>query len=292
MVTMLARRRRLRLPRHVAKRPVTPAPDGPVVLLLPAHDEAPRIAGVIERLPATVAGHPTICLVVDDGSTDATVQVAAAHRAHVVEHGNNRGLGAAVRTGFAEALRLDAAALAFCDADGEYDPAELVHLVGPILGGEAHYVVGSRFAGRIERMHPHRRFGNQLLTGLTRWVSRQEITDGQSGFRALSAEAMREAVIIHDYNYAQVLTLDLVARGFGYREVPITYRFRSSGRSFVRVGRYLRTVLPAIALTTNLPRSDRVTATPGVHQTHQESAGTRYGQGPNGAPAIAMTMGQ
>lgn len=268
---MPAERRRLRLPRHVAARPLAPAPPGPVVLLLPAHDEAPRIAAVIERLPATVAGRPTVCVVVDDGSTDATVPVAAAYGAHVVSHGTNRGLGAAVRTGFAEALDLGAAALAFCDADGEYDPAGIEHLVGPILRGEAHYVVGSRFTGRIERMHPHRRLGNRALTALTRWVSRQPVTDGQSGYRALSAEAMRHAVIVHDYNYAQVLTLDLVGRGFGYHEVPITYRFRASGRSFVRLGRYLRTVLPAIHRATNPPPSDRASASDGVPETHQES---------------------
>lgn len=255
---------RLRLARPAVDRPPVPAGPGPIVLLLPAHDEAPRIASVIARLPASVAGHPTHCIVVDDGSTDGTAEVARAAGATVVTHAGNRGLGAAVRSGFAAALDHGAVALAFCDADGEYDPAALGDLVGPVLRGEAHYVVGSRFAGRIEHMRPHRRLGNQVLTGLTRWVSRCPVTDGQSGYRALSAEALRHAEIAHDYNYAQVLTLDLVAKGFGYREVPITYRFRSSGRSFVRLGRYLRRVLPAIVRVVNrapaAPLTSRATA--------------------------------
>ena len=73
------------------------------------------------------------------------------------------------------------------------------------------------------------------------------LTDGQSGFRALSATAAAQAEIIHDYNYAQVLTLDLLAKGFRYAEVPISYSFRTRGSSFVRPFEYLRNVIPAVA---------------------------------------------
>jgi hypothetical protein len=72
------------------------------------------------------------------------------------------------------------------------------------------------------------------------------LTDGQSGYRALSPAAAASAEVIHDFNYAQVLTLDLVAKGFVYAEVPISYAFRRHGRSFVRLGRYLRAVIPAV----------------------------------------------
>ena len=75
---------------------------------------------------------------------------------------------------------------------------------------------------------------------------RTPITDGQSGYRALSPAAARTAEIIHDYNYAQVLTLDLVRKGFRYAEVPISYSFRREGTSFVRLLPYLRNVVPAV----------------------------------------------
>jgi hypothetical protein len=107
-------------------------------------------------------------------------------------------------------------------------------------------VVGSRFAGEIGRMLPQRRLGNLALTALLRFVARAPIGDGQSGFRALSRAAAADAEIVHDYNYAQVLTLDLLAKGHRYLEVPIGYRFRTTGRSFVRPMRYLRRVLPAV----------------------------------------------
>jgi glycosyltransferase involved in cell wall biosynthesis len=223
----------------------------PVVLFLPARDEADAVAEVIARIPAEVCGHPVRCVVVDDGSADATASVAAGAGAEVVAHEVGLGLGAAVRTGFAAALDRGAAAVAFCDADGEYDPAELDRLVAPILAGEADYVVGSRFAGLPRRMLPHRWAGNRALTWWVRGIARRRfglrgLSDGQSGYRALSAEAAAAAEVIHDFNYAQVLTFDLLAKGCRYREVPITYRFRTTGRSFVKLLPYLRQVVPAV----------------------------------------------
>ena len=91
-----------------------------------------------------------------------------------------------------------------------------------------------------------------MLTVALRVIAREPITDGQSGYRALSARAAAEARIAHDYNYAQVLTLDLLGRGYRYAEVPITYSFREGGRSFVRLGRYLRAVGPAVWRTLQL----------------------------------------
>jgi len=240
---------RLRLPRALPARPAAvfpPGPDAPVVVFFPAHDEEASVGAVVRRVPASVCGRRVVPVVVDDGSRDATAACAAEAGAEVIAMGRNQGLGAAVRRGLAESVARGAAAVAFADADGEYAPEELELLVAPILAGEADYVVGSRFAGRIEHMRPHRRAGNLALTALLRVVARRPITDGQSGYRALSPAAAAAAEVIHDYNYAQVLTLDLLAKGFRYAEVPISYRFRSTGSSFVRLGRYLRRVAPAV----------------------------------------------
>ena len=222
----------------------------PVVLFLPAHDEEATVADVVRRAPATVAGHPVRVVVVDDGSTDGTASVAGAAGAHVRSLGVNRGLGAAVRVGLALGAEAGAAAVAFCDADGEYAPEELERLVAPVLAGSADYVVGSRFAGMSRSMRPHRWVGNRVLTLAMRVLVRRwgvrGLTDGQSGYRALSPAAAAAAEVVHDFNYAQVLTLDLLGKGFRYAEVPITYRFREHGRSFVRLVPYLRRVVPGV----------------------------------------------
>ncbi|MGQ0464850.1 MAG: lysylphosphatidylglycerol synthase domain-containing protein [Sporichthyaceae bacterium] len=240
---------RYRLPRLLPPRPpaLPVALDAPIVAVIPVHDEAETIAEVVRRLPTTVAGRPVHCLVVDDGSADDSAARATAAGATVIPHPRNLGLGAAVRTALAAASALQPAAVVYLDADLEYDPTELGVVVAPVLAGTADYVVGSRFAGQIEHMRPHRRLGNLVLTRWVRWLTRRrDLTDGQSGYRAFSARAAAEAEIVHDYNYAQVLTLDLLAKGFVYTEVPIRYAFRTSGTSFVKLGRYLRKVVPAV----------------------------------------------
>ena len=222
----------------------------PLVVVLPVRNEAATVAAVIDRVPESVAGHRVEVVVIDDGSTDTSVEESVAAGAKVVSHGSNRGLGAAIRTGFEVARSLDAVACAFLDADGEYDPAELPQLYEPVRRGNADYVVGTRFGGRIESMRPHRRLGNLALTWLTMAFARRRLSDGQSGFRLLGVRALAAAEIAHDYNYAQVLTLDLLGKGMSYAEVPITYRRRVVGRSFIRIGPYLRAVLPAMVRVT------------------------------------------
>lgn len=230
------------------------AAAAPVVVFLPAHDEAEVIGGVLARIPDRVAGRPVVVVVVDDGSTDDTAAVAERCGAVVLRQPTNLGLGAAVRVGLAACVQRGAAAGVYLDADGEYRPEDIDEVVAPVLQGRADYVVGSRFAGRIEHMRPHRRVGNQVLTRWVRWMTRRrDLTDGQSGFRAFSPAALAAAEVIHDYNYAQVLTLDLLAKGFVYAEVPIGYSFRTTGRSFVSLGRYLRRVVPAVHRELNSP---------------------------------------
>ena len=240
---------RVRLPRRTPGRPpaLPVAPDAPVVVIIPVHDEEDAVGDVVARVPRAVAGHAVEVLVIDDGSTDRSAERAAAAGAQVVAQPWNLGLGAAVRRGLAEASALAPAAVVYLDADGEYFPEDVGSVVAPVLDGSADYVVGSRFRGDVRRMLPHRKAGNLVLTHWVRWLTRlRELSDGQSGFRAFSPAAAADAEICHDYNYAQVLTLDLLAKGYVYAEVPITYAFRESGTSFVRLGRYLREVVPAV----------------------------------------------
>jgi uncharacterized membrane protein YbhN (UPF0104 family) len=240
---------RLRLP--VSPRPHPPrglvSADAPVVAFLPVHNEAGSVGSVIRRLPPLVAGRQIVVIVVDDGSDDASATEASRAGAIVISHRTNRGLGAAVRTGLKEAASRHPAAVVYLDADGEYFPEDIEAIAAPIVHGEADYVVGSRFRGSIDHMLTRRRLGNRVLTAWVRWMTRRpDLTDGQSGYRAFSLEAAEAAEVIHDYNYAQVLTLDLLGKGFRYGEVPIRYTFRNTGKSFIRLGRYLRRVVPAV----------------------------------------------
>ena len=217
-----------------------------VLLFLPAFNEEDAVADCINRVPDTVCGLNVDCLVIDDGSTDGTAIEAKQAGAEVISLETNQGLGAAVRIGLSEGVKRKSSAVIFADADGEYPPEELENLVNPIIQGKADYVVGSRFLGDIEFMRPHRRFGNHVLTKILSLIARRKITDGQSGYRAFSPRAAASAEVIHDFNYAQIITLDLLAKGYIYLEVPISYHFRRTGESFIKLFPYLRKVVPAV----------------------------------------------
>lgn len=217
-----------------------------LAVVVPARDEAATVGELLDRLSRVrVPGHELYPIVVDDGSTDRTAEVAGERGAAVVRHGENRGLGAAVRTGLQAAVEAGASAVAYLDADLEYYPEDVPGVVEPILAGRADYVLGSRFPGGVRGMRLHRRLGNHAFTALLMMLTRRRISDGQTGMRAFSREAALRAEIIHDYNYAQVLTLDLLHKGFRMEEVPIRYRVREHGASFVRWSYPLK-VLPAI----------------------------------------------
>ncbi len=217
-----------------------------LAVVVPAKDEEETIGELLDRISSVrVPGYELQTFVVDDGSSDRTAKIAVAKGATVVSHPRNRGLGAAVRTGLRAAVAAGAEAVAYLDADLEYFPEDIPSLVEPVLAGRADYVLGSRFRGGVRGMKLYRRLGNYVFTALLVLLTGRSITDGQTGMRAFSREAADRAEIVHDYNYAQVLTLDLVRKGFLMQEVQIRYRVREHGDSFIRWS-YPVKVLPAI----------------------------------------------
>ena len=217
-----------------------------IAVVVPAKDEGATIGALLDGISeVSLPGHDLHPIVVDDGSTDATAAIARGRGAEVVSHPENRGLGAAVRTGLRAAVASGAVAVAYLDADLEYDPGDIPGLLGPVLSGRADYVLGSRFRGGVRGMRLYRRVGNYAFTALLVLLTGEKITDGQTGMRAFSREAADRAEIVHDYNYAQVLTLDLLRKGFRLEEVPIRYKVREHGESFIRWS-YPAKVLPAI----------------------------------------------
>lgn len=217
-----------------------------ISIVIPAKDEEATIGELLDGISnVQLTGYELSPIVVDDGSTDNTAEKARSKGATVVSHPENRGLGAAVRTGLRAAVEADALAVAYLDADLEYSPDDIPRLLEPILAGRADYVLGSRFLGGVRGMRLYRRVGNYAFTGLLSVLTGRRMTDGQTGMRAFSREAAESAEIVHDYNYAQVLTLDLLRKGFRFEEVPIRYRVREHGESFIRWS-YPAKVLPAI----------------------------------------------
>lgn len=248
-------------------RPLVPALDPAVqaldrtgdrcLAIVPALDEERALGPVLAGIPEESGGMPVDVLVIDDGSRDATAAVARDAGARVIVNPEPLGLGAAVRQGLEVARDEGYATAVYLDGDGEYDPADFHAVLDPVARGRADYVCGSRFLGRREGMAWHRTLANRLVTAVLGTLMETVLTDGQTGFRAFGRRALEHARIRHDYNYAQVLTLSLWGAGIDPVEVPISYRRRASGRSFVRYPEYLRKVLPALVAEWRLARGER-----------------------------------
>ncbi len=207
-----------------------------VAVIIPALNEAATIVGTIELLRANLAV-PDVefaLYVIDDGSTDGTADLARAAGAdRVIGHPTNLGLGAAVRTGLKAARQAGADVVVKIDADGQHDPADIARLIRPILDDEADLVYGDRFVGIEYSMPLVRRLGNRVFTALMRRLTRWPLRDSQPGIFAASATYLDGFRLPGDYNYTQQILLDAYHRGLRFTHVPVTFRERTSGRSFV-----------------------------------------------------------
>jgi hypothetical protein len=285
--------------------PLVPALDGGVrpatlegrcAAIVPAHDEEAAIAAVLAEIPRWACGLPVDPLVVDDGSSDATSVIAREHGARVIAHDARRGVGAALRTGLACARDEGYAAAVYLDGDGEYSPADFETVLGPVARGRADYVLGSRFLGLREGMTWHRTLANRAATALLGALMGTVASDSQTGYRAFSARALAAVRIPHDYNYAQVLTLSLWGAGIDAVEVPISYRCRASGSSFVRYPEYFARVVPAVWREWRSSRTTRATRARPIAPASQNGQpppawnnGKTPSSGPHGASGRAVT---
>jgi glycosyltransferase involved in cell wall biosynthesis len=156
-------------------------------VVIPARNEAARIGQVLAGIAGQVGGLPVICLVVDDGSSDGTDEVARAHGARVLTHAINLGKGAAMKTGCAAGLAAGCDVLVMMDADGQHRPSDLPAIVAPILSGQADLVLSRRPFNH--EMPATSRLGNWGLTRLFTLMFGASFGDTQSGLRAFTSEA-------------------------------------------------------------------------------------------------------
>jgi len=206
----------------------TGAPGGCVVVI-PAFNEAENLPWVLEHIPTEVCGLPVAALVVADGCTDGTEVVARAHGSGVIRRDLRRGSGAAVRVGCEAALRSRAKVVVTLDADGQHDPREMEGLVRPVSEGTADMVQGSRVLGSFEAESQTRSRGVVWFARLLTFLGRTKITDPSTGYRAISASALRKLHLKQDQFYVSEVILEAARKGLRVSEVPITLRRRSSG---------------------------------------------------------------
>jgi len=174
-----------------------------LIIQIPCFDEEHTLPATLADLPREVPGVDAVeWLVIDDGSTDATVEVARRHGVdHVVRLTNNKGLAAAFQAGLDACLKLGADVIVNTDADNQYQGGEVPKLVAPILAGEADMVIGDRETDQIEHFSPVKKRLQRWGSAVVRRASNTTVPDTTSGFRAYNREAALQMQVVSKFTY-------------------------------------------------------------------------------------------
>ena len=198
--------------------------DVSVVVTIPALNEAATVGRVIGDIPSDIDGVGSVkVVVIDDGSSDNTVEVATAAGAKVVSFSHNRGLGAAFSEGIRAALALGADIIVNIDGDGQFNSQDIPKLVAPIIAGGADMVTASRFidAGLIPEMPAIKKWGNRRVANIVNKLAGQNLRDVSCGFRAYSRDAALRVTLLGGHTYTHEVIMDLAFRGLRIIEVPV-----------------------------------------------------------------------
>ena len=193
--------------------------------ILPAYNEELCISGIVLGSKKYV-DH---VIVVDDGSTDNTAEIAKLAGAEVISHHSNSGKGAALKTGFEAAKGSDI--VVTLDSDGQHNPQEIPKLITPIINGEADIVNGSRYIKGNKKDTPsYRRIGQTVLDKATNLGSGLDVTDSQSGFRAFTGHSLSVFRFSHsDFAIESEMLMDAANAGLRIKEVEIGVRYDVDG---------------------------------------------------------------
>lgn len=203
-------------------------------VMIPALNEEATIGDVIRRIPKMDGVGETVVVVIDDGSTDRTAELACAAGATVVSHPERKGLSAAFQTGVNHAIDVGADLVVNIDADGQFDPADIPALLQPLIDGKADFVSASRFINPDLRpeMPWVKYMGNMVLARVISYLTGNRFHDVSCGFRAYTADTLLRLNLFGDFTYTQETFLDLSFKGVRIREVPVKVRgVRQFGKS-------------------------------------------------------------
>jgi len=220
-----------------------------LIIQIPCLNEEQTLPATIADLPRELPGIERVeLLVVDDGSTDRTVEVARECGVeHIVRLTNNKGLAAGFQAGLDACLKLGADVVVNTDADNQYKGADVAKLVAPIVAGEADMVVGDRRVAEIDHFSPAKKRLQRLGSWVVRRVSGTPITDATSGFRAYNREAALQLSVVDNFTYTLESLIQAGKMLVAVDEVEIgTNPKTRESRLFASSGAYVRRNAPAI----------------------------------------------
>jgi glycosyltransferase involved in cell wall biosynthesis len=230
----------------------------PLVIVIAAYNEAANIGPVLDEVPQQIADVPVTLLVIDDGSTDNTTDVAQRHGALVCTLAANRGHGVALRLGYRIAREGGAQYIGTLDGDGQWDPADLPAMVTIMEAGQADFVIGSRQLGQTENTDAFRNLGVRFFARVISTLTHSRLTDTSSGLRLMRADLTGTVTQTQPQYQTSELLIGALLQGYRVAEVATVMRQRMSGES--RKGRNLAYGLRYARVIAETYRRERRTA--------------------------------
>ena len=214
-----------------------------LIIQIPCLNEEDQLPTTLADLPRHVQGFDEVeWLIIDDGSTDRTIEVAKEHGVnHIVRLTNNKGLATGFQAGLDACLKLGADVIVNTDADNQYKASDIPKLVAPILEGRADMVVGDRVVESIEHFSPLKKALQKLGSAVVRRASETDVPDTTSGFRAYNREAAIQVQVVSKYTYTLETIIQAGKMLIAIDHTPIgTNEKTRESRLFKSMGAYVR----------------------------------------------------
>ncbi|MDA0692977.1 MAG: glycosyltransferase family 2 protein [Nitrospinae bacterium] len=220
-----------------------------LIIQIPCLNEEETLPATLNDLPREIEGIDVIeTLIIDDGSTDKTVEVARQQGVdHILQLTNNKGLAKAFIYGINHALKLGADIIVNTDADNQYCAADIPELIRPILEGKADLVIGNRQVETIRHFSPLKILLQKFGSWVVRQLSGTQVPDATSGFRAYSKEAALQLNVISDFTYTVETIISAGKKNLAIAHVPVrTNKQTRDSRLFPNIRTYLQRTLITI----------------------------------------------
>lgn len=220
-----------------------------LIIQIPCFNEEESLPITLGDLPRKIEGVEVVeWLIIDDGSSDKTVEIAKKHGVdHIVRHIHNLGLARAFMTGIDACLRLGADIIVNTDGDNQYFGGDIPKLIQPILNQSAEIVVGERPISTIEHFSVTKKYLEKIGSWFVRKVSRTNIPDAPSGFRAFSRDAAMHIRVFNEYTYTLETIIQAGQKNMAITSVPVrTNKILRKSRLFGSIWGYIKKTVPII----------------------------------------------